>query len=312
MSTPVLETALLRDEASALAATFVPGAGMLCSSLCHRGEELLAQNAGVAAYAQEGKTMGVPLLYPWANRLAGFDYSAAGRSVRVPDDLARVRVDQNRLPIHGVVAGLMAWELTPADARDRSPDALAARLSWSDERPQLFDVFPFRHELRYEAALRGGRLEIEVTVDACGEDPVPLSFGFHPYLSPPGAARERLLVELPPMRALALDAKQIPIAAEQALAPQRFELDEREFDDGFDQVREPAHFSVTGAGRRIELTFREGYPYAQVYAPRAGQFICFEPMTAPTNALRSGDGLRVLAPGERFTAGFSIAVADTR
>ena len=76
-------------------------------------------------------------------------------------------------------------------------------------------------------------------------------------------------------------------------------------------MSEPARFSVTGAGRRIELTFREGYSDAQVYALRAEQFICFEPMTAPTNALRSGDGLRVLAPGERFTAGFSIAVADS-
>lgn len=312
MSASALETRLLRDEESALAATFVPGAGMLCSSLRHRGEELLAQNAGVAAYAHEGKTMGVPLLYPWANRLASFDYSAAGRSVRVPRDLARVRVDQNGLPIHGVLAGLMTWKLTSAEDSDRTPDALSARLSWSDARPELFDVFPFRHELRYEAALRGDRLEIEVTVDACGEDPVPLSFGFHPYLSPPGAPRERLLVELPAMRALALDARQIPIAPGQALAPQRFELDERQFDDGFEQLPEPAHFSVTGAGRRIELTFGEGYPYAQVYAPRAGQFICFEPMTAPANALRSGDGLRVLAPGERFTAGFSIAVTDSR
>jgi aldose 1-epimerase len=312
MSAPALETALVRDEASALEATFVPGAGMLCSSLRHRGEELLAQNAGVAAYAQEGKTMGIPLLYPWANRLAGFDYSVAGRSVPVPRELARVRVDQNGLPIHGVVAGLMAWELTPAEDRDRAPQALAARLSWSDAQPELFEVFPFRHELRYDAALRAGRLEIEVTVDACGDDPVPLTFGFHPYLSPPGTAREQLLVELPAMRHLALDAQQIPIAAEQALAPQRFELEAREFDDGFDQVHEPAHFSVAGAGRRVELTFQEGYPYAQVYAPRTGQFICFEPMTAPTNALRSGEGLRVLAPGERFSAGFSIGVADSR
>ncbi len=310
MSAPVLETALVRDEASALEATFVPGAGMLCCSLCHRGEELLAQNRGVAAYAQQGKTMGIPLLYPWANRLAGFDYSAAGRSVRVPRDLARVRVDQNGLPIHGVVGGLMAWELI--DTGEAPTSSLAARLSWSDARPQLFEVFPFRHELRYEAALRRDSLEIEVTVDACGEDPVPLSFGFHPYLSPPGAQREHLLVELPAMRSLALDAQQIPIAAERALAPQRFELDERELDDGFDQLPEPAHFGVSGAGRRIELTFREGYPDAQVFAPRAAQFICFEPMTAPTNALRSGDGLRVLAPGERFTAGFSIAVADSR
>ncbi len=312
MTAPALETVVLRDEASALEATFVPAAGMLCSSLRHRGEELLAQNAGVDAYLERGKTMGVPLLYPWANRLADFDYTAAGRSVRVPRDLARVRVDQNGIPIHGVVPGLMAWELTPAEDRDRSPETTVARLSWSDARPELFEVFPFRHELRYAAALRGASLEIEVTVDACGDDPVPLSFGFHPYLSPPGAARERLLVELPAMRPLELDAQQIPIAPGQALAPQRFELDAREFDDGFDQVAEPAHFSVSGAGRRIELTFREGYPEAQVFAPRAGQFICFEPMTAPTNALRSGDGLRVLAPGGRFRAGFSITVADSR
>ena len=55
---------------------------MVCSSLRHRGEELLAQNTGVSAYAEHGKTMGIPLLYPWANRLAGFDYSVAGRTVR--------------------------------------------------------------------------------------------------------------------------------------------------------------------------------------------------------------------------------------
>ena len=58
------------------------------------------------------------------------------------------------------------------------------------------------------------------------------------------------------------------------------------------------------------MTFARGYPCAQVFAPAAGQFICFEPMTAPANALRSGDGLRLVQPGERFTAAFSVAVAD--
>jgi hypothetical protein len=33
-------------------------------------------------------------------------------------------------------------------------------------------------------------------------------------------------------------------------------------------------------------------------------------MTAPTNALRSGAGLRRVAPGREFTAGFSIAVRN--
>ena len=42
----------------------------------------------------------------------------------------------------------------------------------------------------------------------------------------------------------------------------------------------------------------------------AGQFICFEPMTAPANALRSGMGLRVLAPGERYRARFGVRVEE--
>src|SRR5277367_6839132 len=111
MSASVLEPALVRDEASALEATFFPGAGMLCCSLRHHGQELLAQNAGVAAYAQSGKTMGIPLLYPWANRLAGFDYSVAGRTVRIPRDHDAVRLDANGLPIHGVIGGRLSWEL---------------------------------------------------------------------------------------------------------------------------------------------------------------------------------------------------------
>ena len=250
----MLATAQLSDERSGLEATFVPGAGMLCSSLRHRGEELLAQNAGVAAYAQRGKTMGIPLLYPWANRLAGFDYSVAGRTVQVPHDPTRIALDDNGLPIHGVIGGRLVWELTetPGTETKAGTDArsLAARLSWSEAEPQLFEVFPFRHDLLYEARLADGRLKIEVTVHACGEDVVPLAFGFHPYLAPPGAPREDWLIELPAMRHLALDAtrfRSVPTRrrCQQASSAQRFELGEREFDDGFDSVAEPARFAVS-------------------------------------------------------------------
>ena len=51
-----------------------------------------------------------------------------------------------------------------------------------------------------------------------------------------------------------------------------------------------------------------GYPAAQVFSPPGADFICFEPMTAPTNALRSGVGLRLVEAGDAFTAAFSIAV----
>ncbi|HTD08558.1 MAG TPA: aldose 1-epimerase [Solirubrobacteraceae bacterium] len=319
MTDRALQTVHLRDEAAALEATFLPGAGMLCSSLRHHGEELLAQNAGVGAYVQSGKTMGIPLLYPWANRLAAFDYTVGGRTVQMPHDESLVHTDANGLPIHGAIGGRQVWQL--AGARELGSSSLAATLSWSDKQPQLFELFPFRHDLRYEALLQGGRLEISVTVHACGTDAVPLVFGFHPYLSP-GGQRGSWQIELPAMRALTLDAQQIPIAPAleppaqaplaQTLPTQRFELDGREFDDGFDSLDTQAHFNVTGADRRIEVTFLQGYPYAQVFAPASGQFVCFEPMTAPANALRSGQGLRLLAPGESFVAKFVVAVSEVR
>jgi galactose mutarotase-like enzyme len=43
-----------------------------------------------------------------------------------------------------------------------------------------------------------------------------------------------------------------------------------------------------------------------VYAPPGAGFACLEPMTAPTNALVAGDDYPVVAPGESFTARFSI------
>jgi aldose 1-epimerase len=304
----LLATVQLEDEAAALQASFVPGAGMLCSSLRHRGEELLAQNAGVETYARRGKTMGIPLLYPWANRLAGFRYCVAGSTVHVPHDTTRIALDQNGLPIHGVIGGRLAWDLASEAPTDTS--SLAAQLHWSDAHPELFEAFPFHHELDFRAQLEHGRLEIELTVSACGTDVVPLAFGFHPYLAPPGATRETWLIELPAMRRLALDANQIPTGLGQAQPSRRFELAGLEFDDGFDEVASPARFSVAAAGRRIELELLEGYPCAQVFAPRTGQFICFEPMAAPTNALASGEGLTLLDPGERHTAGFSVSVRD--
>jgi galactose mutarotase-like enzyme len=298
----------LYDEGSALEATFVPAAGMVCSSLRHRGDELLAQNAGVSAYAERGKTMGIPLLYPWANRLSGFRYSVAGRTVDVPHDPTRVALDGDGLPIHGVIPGRLRWE--PAQLPSAAAQSLSARLSWSESRAELFEVFPFRHEVLFEARLGAGRLEIDVTVSASGAEVVPVAFGFHPYLAPPGVPREQWLVELPAMHRLALDSHHIPSGPETAQPARSFALSEHEFDDGFDAVAEPARFRVTAGDRRLTLEFQRGYPCAQVFAPHASRFICFEPMTAPANALLTGAGLHLLAPGERYRAGFSLLVDD--
>ena len=115
-------------------------------------------------------------------------------------------------------------------------------------------------------------------------------------------------MDLPARRYLLADARSIPTGHHQDEHPTRLTLGTRSFDDGFDGIAAGARFAVAGAGRRIVVTFARGYPAAQIFSPPGGRFICFEPMTAPTNALRSGDGLRRVAPGERFTTVFRIAV----
>ena len=64
---------------------------------------------------------------------------------------------------------------------------------------------------------------------------------------------------------------------------------------------------VAGGGRRVTVRLDSGYPAAQVFAPATDDVICFEPMTAPTNALRSGDRLPLVGPGERYCAAFSVS-----
>ena len=97
-----------------LRAAFAPGANMVLHSLTLGDRELLAQRNGLMAYAQNGSTMGVPLLHPWANRLAGYTYTAAGRRVELEPDSALYKRDPGGLPIHGALPRLCRWDVDEA------------------------------------------------------------------------------------------------------------------------------------------------------------------------------------------------------
>ena len=52
----------------------------------------------------------------------------------------------------------------------------------------------------------------------------------------------------------------------------------------------------TAAGQSISVHYGGGDPVAQVFAPPGQEYICAEPMTAPTNALALGDDAHPWAP----------------
>ena len=84
--------------APGMVAQFAPALAMVCCSLVHAGEELLGLRGGLEAYAERGSTMGIPLLHPWANRLAG---PVAASPL--------LHTDANGMPIHGVLPAALPF-----------------------------------------------------------------------------------------------------------------------------------------------------------------------------------------------------------
>ena len=303
----IQSSGLLKDPsartlvAGDLEAVFLPGHGMLGASLRHRGMEMLRRVEDLDGAAASGRTAGIPLLHPWANRLSGFRYRAAGREVNLDPSSPLLHLDEHGLPMHGVPWSLLAWE--PTEARQ---DFLAARLEWT--RSDLLAVFPFRHHLQMAVTLRSDSLTVETTLVAGPGGAVPVSFGFHPYFGLPDFLRAQWRLELPAMRRLVLDRRGIQTGDEEPFDGLDAQLGELAFDDGFALMAEQASFSIAGAARRITVEFLEGYPYAQIFAPKDKDYIALEPMTAPTSALTSGRGLRLVKSGEQFRAVFRIRI----
>jgi aldose 1-epimerase len=278
---------------------------MLCASLCHRGAELLRRIDDLEAAKARGSTAGIPLLYPWANRLDSLRYRAGGREVALDPSSPLLHFDDHGLSMHGVPWGQLAWGIVEVKR-----DSILARLDW--ERPDLLAIFPYPHKVQMAATLDPDSLTLQTTVYASAGSPVPVSFGFHPYFGIPHLPRQEWRVELPVMRRLLVDARGIPTGGQEPFGPIDSMLGETNFDDGFAVMDAQPAFSLSGARRRIMVTFLEGFPYAQVFAPKNRDFIALEPMTAPTSALTSGQGLHVVEPGAESRASFCVSVHSVR
>lgn len=304
------ETWTLSSRRADLHATFAPAAGMLGCSLRHAGDELLHLPRGVAEYARTKATQGIPLLYPWANRLAGYRYSLLGETVELDPRSPLLSLEENELPIHGLLGGSRHWAVRNTSAGDEGA-TLSAELDFAAHE-DLLAAFPFPHLLRMEVLLRQQALTIRTTVIASGEVEVPISFGYHPYLRLPGAPREEWEIELPVRQQLVLDDRMIPTGRTKPVRYPREPLGDRAFDDAFAELEPDRPFVVAAAGRELAVSFLDGYPFAQVYSPPGAQFICYEPMTAPTNALSvGGSELPTVRLGGSFTAAFRISISDS-
>jgi aldose 1-epimerase len=281
-----------------LQATFVPEMNLLGASLRLGGEEFLALPGGLGAYRRV-RTTALPLLAPWANRLSARAYRAG--PIRVDLDELDLYTDPNGLPIHGTMSAREPWEVGAVRTGGRVA-RLRAGFEYAGE--ELLAAFPFPHRLETAIEVDGRTLTVATTIRPSGRRSVPVSFGYHPYFRLPGGRRAAWRLLLPRRRHVELDERGIPTGQSTEAPAEAEPIGARTFDDLFELIGD-RRLAIQHGTRRLTVRFGDGYPFAQVYAPPGAGFACLEPMTAPTNALVTGD-YPVVRPGESLTARFSI------
>ena len=174
----------------------------------------------------------------------------------------------------------------------------------------LLAGFPFPHTLDLTVSLRTDLLTWSVTLTATGDVAVPVSFGWHPYLRLPGIPRDGLGADAPARSRGAARRAQHPDRADAPGAVHRRARSgtgRSTISSRCWPIRRSSCSPAAAARCGCDSTRATAAP--RCTPRRAADFICFEPMTAATDALRRGGaGLRLVAPGDALTASWSLLV----
>ncbi|HLP23107.1 MAG TPA: galactose mutarotase [Microbacteriaceae bacterium] len=185
--------------------------------------------------------------------------------------------------------------------------------------------YPWAIECELSFALRAGECATRSTFTNLGDRPAPWAFGSHPYIALPGTP-ESLRFELGASTVLECDEQMIPVG-ERDVTGTAFDfreptpLEHIDVDHAFrrDDLDQATIASLASDTARIDVWADVQCGVVQVFRPptssllhRGGPAIAVEPMTAPANALASGDGLRWLEPGASVTIEWGVRVTAHR
>ena len=252
-------------------------------------------------------------LIPWPNRLAGGSWGQDGEQLQLPlTEPAR----------HNAIHGLVRWRNFEAVERADARVVMANRLHPQPGYPFTLDV-----RIRYELAETGLTVATEIT--CAGDRTAPVGAGSHPYLRLGTPTIDPLLLRAPVRTRLETDERAIPTGKRDEVGGAddfrrlrpigTVELDtcytdlERDA-DGLARVR-----LENPDSRAVTLWMDGSYTFLMLFTgdglPREDQRrtgLGVEPMTCAPNALRTGDDLRFLHPGETMTCAWGIDVTEVR
>jgi aldose 1-epimerase len=240
------------------------------------------------------------VLVPWPNRVAGGRWTLDGDPQQL--DLTEPKAGN---AIHGLLRNT-AYRVLEQEAH--------RVLQAATVHPQ--HGYPFLVDTTVEHRLTGDGMTVTHTLSNASATAAPVAVGAHPYLRVGDVPVEELTLTVDASTRFVTDDAQIPVS-EEPVAGTEYDLTagrrigDLTMDQGYGAVRvtdgRSRHRVEAPDGRAVELWADASFGYAQVFTPPAfasidgpRRAVAIEPMTAPANALNSGQGLRWLAPGERW------------
>ncbi|MEQ8350642.1 MAG: aldose 1-epimerase [Leptospiraceae bacterium] len=300
-----LTSVYLAGPDESIEAEICPEVGCTCFSLRIKGEELLHFPFNLNHYRASKDLAGIPVLYPWANRLEkdlipfrGKEFPLSGESIYR---------DGNGLPIHGLILKSSSWTLKDLNA---SRDFARALFEFDIESDAVMrNNFPFAQAILLTFELQENTLRILLEVENRDRSPFPVTPGFHPYFSLGKYERNNVRLSIPARNSMGLDSQYLPDGSSLSVTEKwpdhaNLILGSHKFDTVFTDLEgEDPVFKLIRPDLSINLHCGKDFPVGIVYSPPAERFVCLEPMTAPTNAMfmhsRGQWEIPILEPGQK-------------
>ena len=251
---------------------------------------------------------GAPLV-PWPNRLGDGRY----RFDEIDYQVALTEPEKNN-----AIHGLLRWRSWRAVEHQEDRIVVATT---------LFPLpgYPFTLDVRVSYHLDENGLRVTTTATNTGDQLAPYACGQHPYLSPGVGTVDDCTLQLgADTRILTDPQRQLPVGRE-GVAGTPFDfrnarkIDHLEIDDAFTDLHRDkqgrAWVRLEDAdGRVTSLWVDQAYPVIEIFTGdtlgpgRRRRGLGTEPMTAPPNALQSGEQVIRLEPGDTASASWGVAM----
>ncbi|HEX3907748.1 MAG TPA: aldose 1-epimerase family protein [Mycobacteriales bacterium] len=244
-------------------------------------------------------------LVPWPNRVQDGVWHHDGTAMQLT-----LTEPEQRNAIHGLVR----WAAWTAVERSDAAVTVSCR-----SYPQ--PGYPFAIEVSNAWSLSDTGLEVVTTIVNRGGAPAPVACGFHPYITAGTPTVDTATLHLPAASYLPTGAQQIPTGRESvAGTPYDFRephpIGDLQIDHTLTDLARDAdgrfRLRLTGE-REVTVWMDEAYPYVEVFSgdalpdpARRRQGLGIEPMSAPPNALVTGESVVWLAPDQSWRGTWGI------